>query len=307
MTQFAAIFRSLRPRQWTKNLLLFAGVIFTMNWDHPVMVRNAVVGFLVFCGLSSVVYVVNDILDIAKDRQHPTKKNRPIAAGVVSVPTAWGTAAVLGAISLFGAFLLPRGFGLIAVGYLVLSFAYSLYLKNVVVADILILALGFVLRALGGIEAIRIPGVEIPVTSFFLLTTLFLALFLAICKRRNELVLLGKGAANHRQVLGEYSVEFLDILLTVATTGTIFSYALWTTQGKFATPMENGGFGLVYTLPFVLYGIFRYIWLVYRRDEGGAPEVLLLTDIPLLTSVLLWGASIVAILYNMRAPGGGPG
>jgi len=174
------------------------------------------------------------------------------------------------------------------------------------VADILILALGFVLRALGGIEVIRIPEAEIPVTSFFLLTTLFLALFLAICKRRNELVTLGDEAANHRQVLSEYSVEFLDVLLTVATTGTIFSYALWTTQGQFAGAPSQGQFGLAFTIPFVLYGIFRYVWLVYRRDEGGAPEVLLLTDIPLLICVLLWGILVIVLLYPVpgRSVGG---
>jgi 4-hydroxybenzoate polyprenyltransferase len=293
------LFKSLRPKQWTKNLLLFAGVVFTRSWSDPLMLRNAVAAFAIFCGLSSVVYLVNDIFDVEKDRQHPKKKFRPIAAGVVSVPMAWALAVLMTVGGLWAAFSLTRGFGIIAALYLGLSFGYSVYLKHVAVADILVLAVGFVLRALGGIEAIHLPGTQVQVTSFFLLTTLFLALFLAICKRRNELVTLGDEAANHRQVLGEYSVDFLNVLLTVATTGTIFSYALWTTQGQFAEPQIQGHFGMVFTIPFVLYGIFRYVWLVYRRDEGGAPEVLLLTDIPLLISVLLWGITVVAILYNL--------
>lgn len=300
------LFKSLRPKQWTKNLLLFAGVVFTRSWGDPLMVRNAVAAFAIFCGLSSVVYLVNDIFDVEKDRQHPKKKFRPIAAGVVSIPMAWALAVLMTVGGLYAAFALTRGFGIIAALYLALSFGYSVYLKHVAVADILVLAVGFVLRALGGIEAIHMPGTQVQVTSFFLLTTLFLALFLAICKRRNELVTLGDEAANHRQVLGEYSVDFLNVLLTVATTGTIFSYALWTTQGQFAGPQMQGQFGMVFTIPFVLYGIFRYVWLVYRRDEGGAPEVLLLTDIPLLISVLLWGITVVAILYNLPvAPAGG--
>lgn len=298
MDLLLGLFKSLRPRQWTKNLLLFAGVVFSQNWGNAIMVRNAILGFVIFCGLSSVVYLVNDILDVHRDRQHPKKRLRPIAAGKVPIWLAWVLALILAIGGVIGAFRLTQPFGWCAVIYLVMNAAYSAHLKHVAVADILILAMGFVLRALGGLEVIMIPGAEIEITPYFLLTTLFLALFLAICKRRNELVLLGEDAANHRQVLGEYSVEFLDALLAVATAGTLFSYALWTTLGKFAA-LANGRIGMIYTMPFVLYGIFRYVWLVHRRDEGGAPEMLLLTDIPLLTCVVLWVLSVVAILYHL--------
>ncbi len=306
MGLLSGLLKECRPRQWIKNLLIFAGLVFSQNWRNPLMVRNAILGFVVFCALSSVVYIINDIFDVEQDRQHPKKRNRPIASGRVPIWLGWAVAAAgcVGGLAL--AFALTRPFGYTALIYIILTIAYSVRLKNVVVLDILILALGFVLRALGGIEVISIPGADIPITSYFLLTTLFLALFLAICKRRNELVLLGADAANHRPVLGEYSVGFLDVLLMVATAGTLFSYALWTTQGQFSAPLAGGRIGMIYTIPFVLYGIFRYIWLVFRREEGGAPEILLLTDFPLLTTVLLWGASVIFILLHL-AKAAGPG
>lgn len=300
-----AMIKALRPKQWTKNALLLAGIVFTQNWGNQTMMIHAILGVAIFCALSSVVYLVNDILDVERDRQHPKKRLRPIAAGALPVPLAWGMAVGLTLLGLGGAFKLTFGFGVCAAAYLILTCGYSFYFKHVVIADIMILALGFVLRALGGIEVISIPGAVVPVTSYFLLTTLFLALFLAICKRRNELVLLGDAAAHHRQVLGDYSVEFLDVILTVATAGTLFSYALWTTQGKFAIP-PGGKIGMIYTMPFVVYGIFRYIWLVYKRDEGGAPEALLFEDIPLLFCVVGWVASTVSILAYLSKFAGVP-
>lgn len=296
-----AFFESLRPKQWTKNLLLFAGIIFAARWDEPRMVLNAFLGFGVFCALSGVVYTINDIVDAAQDREHPRKRKRPIASGRLSPRVAAGGSALLGTGALLLSFgYLPINFALLAAAYLLLVSLYTFALKHAVILDILILALGFVLRALAGIEVIRIDAAHpIEVTSHFLMTTLFLALFLATAKRRNELVTLGELAANHRRVLEEYSTEVLDVMLTIAMAGTLFSYALWTTQGQFARG-SGGTYLLVFTMPFVLYGMFRYLWLVFRRDKGGAPETLLLEDFPMLATVIAWMIVVVLILLRLK-------
>ncbi|MBI5155137.1 UbiA prenyltransferase family protein [Candidatus Poribacteria bacterium] len=304
-----AFLRCLRPRQWVKNLLLFAGIVFAQRWSHTAMLLNAVLGFLVFCALSGVVYVCNDIADAEQDRLHPKKCKRPVASGQISARAAGTGAFLLMVVALGVSFsFLPLRFAWLALTYLLLVSGYSFRFKHAVVLDILILAMGFVIRALAGIEAIQIdPAHPVAVTSYFLLTTLFLALFLAIAKRRNELVTLGRGAGTHRKVLDEYSTEFLDVALTVATAGTLFSYALWTTQGQFARPSaasavagDGNTYLLVLTMPFVLYGVFRYLWLVFKRDEGGAPELLLLEDWPLLATVALWMVTVVAVLSRLH-------
>lgn len=301
-----AFIQCLRPKQWTKNLLIFAGLVFTQRWGEGAAVVNAALAFAIFCALSGVVYIVNDILDAEQDRLHPKKCKRPIAAGRIS-PAAAGTgAALLAAGALALAFLrLPAGFALLAVLYVLLVSAYSFKFKHAVVLDILLLAVGFVIRALAGLEALKTDAAHpVEITSYFLLTTLFLALFLATAKRRTELVSLGGDAGHHRKVLQEYSREFLDILLTVAMAGTLFSYALWTTQGKFSRAAEGAAAGspylMVLTMPFVVYGMFRYLWLVVKRGEGGAPETVLLEDKPLLMTVALWTATVVAVLVRLQ-------
>ncbi len=301
-----AFFQSLRPKQWTKNLLLFAGIVFAQRWHETALVINAILGFAVFCALSGVVYIANDIWDLEQDRQHPKKKKRPLASGRISPQAAGLGAAILTIAALGASFaLLPMRFGWLALSYLVLVFCYSWRFKHAAILDILILAMGFVIRALAGIEVIQVdPANPVPITSYFLLTTLFLALFLAVAKRRSELVTLGTEAGNHRKVLDEYSTEFLDMLLTVATAGTLFSYALWTTQGHFAqgnADDENGNtYLLVLTMPFVLYGVFRYLWLVMRRDEGGAPEALLIEDRPMFITVVGWMITVVAVMIRLK-------
>lgn len=298
-----AFLKCLRPKQWTKNLLLFAGILFAQRWQDGELLFNAFAAFLIFCALSGVVYVTNDILDREKDRHHPKKKNRPIASGAISPRAAGIGALALLAASLTGAWLITPGFFYCAAIYVVLVTAYSFKLKHMVILDIMVLAMGFVVRAMAGIEAIRVAGKDpVEVTPYFILTTLFLALFLAIAKRRNELVVLQDGAGGHRKVLREYSTEYLDVLLTVATTGVIASYAAWSLTGGFSR--DGAPYTMVLTMPFVLYGIFRYLWLVFRRDEGGAPEQLLLTDKPLLTTVVLWTVTVVVILSRGMAPGG---
>jgi 4-hydroxybenzoate polyprenyltransferase len=293
-----AFIKSLRPKQWTKNLLVFAGILFASRFYELDLWINVIAGFFIFCALSGVVYITNDIVDMEKDREHPKKRNRPIASGAIS-PTAAGIGAVIVLIaSLVGAWYITFTFFICAVIYVVLVTAYSFKLKHVVVMDIMVLAMGFVVRAMAGIEAMhveRLRGDPIEITPYFILTTLFLALFLAITKRRSEMNLLQENAAGHRKVLEEYSMEFLDVLLTVATTGVIASYAAWTTLGDIANTNET--YVMALTMPFVLYGVFRYLWLAYRWNEGGAPEELLLTDKPLGATVMLWLITVVAILY----------
>lgn len=281
----------LRPKQWTKNLLLFAGVLFTGRLNDPHSVGLAVAAFAIFCALSSVVYVINDLLDLESDRAHPQKRNRPLASGQLKVGAAVAVSAVLAPAALIGAFLINFMFGCWALGYFVLLTLYSVRLKHVVILDIMLVAMGFVIRANAGVEVLRGVGERIEVTSWFIVCTLFLSLFLAICKRRNELALLATNAARHRKVLEDYSEAFLDQMMAVATTGTIMTYALWSVQGKFP--------GMIYTLPFVVFGIFRYLYLVYKKDEGGAPEIVLLTDRPLQINIVLWIVTTVAVLYHI--------
>jgi 4-hydroxybenzoate polyprenyltransferase len=291
----------LRPKQWTKNLLLFAGIVFAQRWTELDLVLNVVAAFAVFCALSGVVYITNDILDVEKDREHPKKRLRPIASGAISSQSAGAGALALLAAALAVAWMITPGFFVCAVIYVLLVTAYSFKLRHMVILDVMVLAMGFVLRAIAGIEALhveRLADDPVAIKPYFLLTTLFLSLFLALAKRRNELTILGDHAASHRAVLGDYSREYCDVLLTVATTGVIFSYAAWATVGDLARVGgdKGGAYTMVFTMPFVLYGIFRYLWLVFRRDEGGAPEILLLTDRPLLTTVVLWTITIFAIL-----------
>lgn len=296
-----AFIKCLRPKQWTKNLLLFAGIVFARKWDEPMLVYNAISAFVIFCLLSGVVYVTNDILDVEKDREHPRKRHRPIASGAIS-PTAAGVgAALLLAGGLFWAWTITVPFLVAAILYVALVTAYSFKLKHMVILDIMALAFGFVIRAIAGIEAISVnPDDPVKITPYFILTTLFLALFLAIAKRRNELILLRDGAAEHRKVLADYSTEYLNVLLTLATTGVIGAYAAWTTTGDFSGTEGAKDYTMVLTMPFVLYGIFRYLWLVFKRDEGGAPEELLVTDKPLLVTVFLWVVTVVIILSIVR-------
>lgn len=283
------LFQALRPKQWTKNLLIFAGIIFSQNLSNLHMVRNVALAFVDFCLLSGVMYLINDIKDRETDREHPEKRLRPIASGALSVQAAIVWAVVLSLIALGGAFLITVSFGICAVVYVVLLTAYSFHLKHIVILDIMVLSLGYVLRAVAGVAAISIANVEIIITPWFITCTLFLALFIVLCKRRHELVLLDNRAGSHRRVLQEYTPAFLDQMVAVTTSATVISYALWTTLGQFKGHM-------VYTLPFVVYGIFRYLYIVYRKEEGGAPEIALLRDRSLLINIFLWLIAVVLLL-----------
>jgi 4-hydroxybenzoate polyprenyltransferase len=287
----ASLFLALRPAQWTKNLIVFAALIFGQRLLDGEAVVRAVVAFLAFCALSGVVYVVNDVVDREADRQHPLKRLRPIAAGALPVPVALGGAAVLVVVALVASLWLGVAFAAHAVAYVALQLAYSLGLKRQVILDVLSIALGFVIRASAGGAAI-----DVPISQWLLVCTILLALFLALAKRRHEITLLGEEAARHRAILGEYTPYLVDQMIAVVAASTLMGYAVYTvssdTVERFGTPW------LGLTLPFPLYGIFRYLYLVHRRSQGGSPTELLLADRPLLLCVALWGATVVALIYH---------
>ena len=281
---------SLRPGQWTKNLLIFAGLLFGKKLFDAHAVADALIAFAVFCGLSGVVYLINDIADRDTDRNHPLKARRPIASGALSVGGAVTAAVVIGAASLGAATLLGKWFAAVALGYVALQALYSGPLKHIVIIDVLTLSIGFVLRAVAGAVA-----VDVEISHWLLVCTVLLALFIALAKRRHEIVLLAGEAVSHRPILGEYSPYLLDQMIAVVTASTLIAYIFYTispeTQAKFGTAW------LGLTIPFPLYGIFRYLYLVHRREGGGSPADLLLTDRPLLLCVALWALAVAAIIY----------
>lgn len=289
---------ALRPRQWTKNLIVFAGLIFGERLLDPAAVAHAAVAFGVFCLLSGVVYLVNDIRDREADRLHPTKSRRPIASGDLTVGAALTAAVVLGAVALAVAFRLSPEFGGVGLTYLALLIVYSLWLKHLVILDVLTLSLGFVFRTWGGATAVGVV-----MSHWLLLLALLGALFLALCKRRAEIVALASGARHHRPSLAEYSPPLLDQMISVVAASTLLAYALYTIDPE--TVRRFGTDRLIWTLPFPLYGIFRYLYLVHQRDGGGDPSEVLLSDRPVLGCVALWGAAIILLVYGSRLMSGG--
>ena len=285
------VFRSMRPRQWTKNLILFAALIFSQNVFSPPLLFRAIAAFVIFCLLSGCVYIINDLLDLKQDKIHPVKSKRPLASGSLKPATAVMTTIVLFFLSFGGAAALTnRTFIITAIIYFVLQLAYSTLFKHVVILDVFCIAAGFVLRAIGGAEAI-----DVPFSTWLLFCTMLLSLFLALSKRRHELMLLEDDAVHHRKILFEYSPYLLDQMISVVTASTVITYTLYTvsedTVSKFGTDR------LKYTIPFVLYGIFRYLYLIHQRNEGGSPERVLLNDLPLIICILLYGLTVGLILY----------
>jgi 4-hydroxybenzoate polyprenyltransferase len=285
------LLRSLRPAQWTKNLILFAGLIFGQRLLHLDAALDALAAFAIFCVLSGVIYLVNDVRDRDADRRHPLKSRRPIAQGALPVSTALSAAAGLGAIALAGAFALNTSFGLVALGYVLLLGGYSFTVKHIVILDVLTIAIGFVLRAIAGALVVGVPF-----SNWLLLCTLLLALFLGLSKRRAELVALGDDAATHRRILAEYSPHLLDQMIGVVTASTLLAYAFYTISPE--TTQKFGTDHLIYTVPFPLYGIFRYLYLVHQRQGGGNPADALLNDRPLLICIALWATAAIMIVYG---------
>ncbi|GAK52124.1 putative conserved membrane protein [Candidatus Moduliflexus flocculans] len=287
----SAVIRSMRPHQWTKNLVLFAGLLFAGRLFDIFSDLTAISAFFIFCLLSSAIYIINDIKDVERDRNHPIKRTRPIAAGDISIHAAAIAAACISVTALVCAFLLDVGFGVVSLIYFVLLFAYSFWLKHIVILDVLTLAMGFVLRAIGGAEA-----VDVEFSSWLLLCTILLALFLGLSKRRHELVLLGDNAQSHRKILEEYSPYLLDQMIGVVTASTLMAYALYTMADE--TIQKFGTSYMIFTVPFVIYGIFRYLYLVHQKEEGGNPTSVLISDKPILINVVLWGIVSAILIYG---------
>lgn len=281
------LFRAMRPKQWVKNGFVFPALIFSHQLTNLAMVGLTLQVFVLFCLLSGSVYLINDIVDREKDRLHPKKCRRPIAAGLLPVRHAAIAAVLIATGSIAWAFNIGLAAGVISLLYFVQTLLYSFYLKRIVLVDVFVLALGFVLRVMVGGAAIHVT-----LSPWLLITTILLALFLALAKRRHEVTLLENPAA-HRGILAEYPVELLDQLITMVTACTVVVYSLYTFLS-----FPNGN--LIYTVPFVLFGVFRYLYLIHRRQGGGEPEAMVVRDLPLLIDVLLWLVTTLVILYVLH-------
>ena len=287
-----ALLVALRPRQWTKNGLLFIALAFTLNLEQPTLLLRTLAAFGCFCALSSAGYLLNDVVDVEADRAHPTKRLRPIAAGQVPVSLALGLGIALTVVGLVGAFLLGLLFGVLALAYGLLTAVYSTTLKHIVLLDIFGLAGGFVLRAAAGAVAI-----DVPISPWLYIATLLGALLIALGKRRTELETLGvEAAVGHRRNLESYSLEFIDQLIMVISSAALMTYALYT----FSAENLPKNHSMMVTIPVVLYGLFRYLFLVRQGDVGASPEDLLFRDRPLLIAVGLWALLAVTLLYLGR-------
>ena len=280
----------MRPEQWTKNLIVFAALIFGRRLMDPAAVGLSLAAFLIFCALSGVVYLINDVSDREADRQHPLKRRRPIAAGELQPSVALAAAVVIGVAAMAAATWIAPALGLITAAYLALFVGYSRVLKHVVILDVLTIAIGFVLRAAAGAAAI-----DVPVSHWLLVCTILLALFLGLSKRRHELTLLADSATGHRRILEEYNPYLLDQMIGVVTASTLVAYIIYCTSPE--TIEKFGTDNLVLTTPFPIYGIFRYLYLTHQKGSGSPSEVLL-TDRPLVICIALWGLAVIAIIYR---------
>src|SRR5687767_5571551 len=282
---------SLRPEQWTKNLIVFAAALFGGQLTNPAALGAASATFVIFCALSGAVYLFNDVADRDADRRHPLKRQRPIASGALSPAVALAVGGGLGLGAIAAAAAIHPLLAVIAGAYFALLLSYSFLLKHLVIIDALTIAGGFVLRAAAGAVAVAVP-----ISHWLLVCTTLLALFLSFSKRRHELTLLADGATDHRPILHEYSPYLLDQMIAVVTASTLVAYAVYATSPETAERLGTSRLGL--TIPFVLYGIFRYLYLVHQKRGGGSPAALLVTDGPLLMCVALWSVAVALILYT---------
>ena len=282
-------FKTLRPKQWSKNLFIFAALVFDVKLFQSAPFLRTIAGFVLFCLLSSTIYLINDLVDIEKDRQHPVKKNRPLASGQLSPKAAIIGAVVIGVVCVPLSFALETYFGLIAISYVVLMITYSFFLKNMVIVDVMTIAAGFVLRVVAGVVLVHVERFS----PWLYVCTTLLALFIAVGKRRNELALLKDNANAHRAILDEYSLSFIDEMISIISAATIIAYSLYT----FSAENLPKNHTMMLTTPFVLYGLFRYLYLIHVKGEGGAPEEIVIRDKPLIACFGLWALAVVMILY----------
>ena len=285
----------MRPKQWIKNVVVFAGIVFAGRLSDPHFLQYALLAFAVFCISSSGIYVFNDLLDVEKDRLHPEKRTRPIASGQVGKGAALALSFGLAAIGTAAAFRLGPRFGATIVAFLALNVLYSAWLKRGVIIDVMSISISFMLRAIGGVEVLRDLDASVELSHWLLLCTFFLALVMSFGKRRSELVLLDESASSHRVALGQYSVALLDVIIPMVSACAILAYSIYTIWPD--TVARLGTDKLVYTVPIVVYGFFRYLFLVRERELGGNPSEILFRDRALLASVAAWAAAIIGILY----------
>lgn len=289
LVMIQALFRTMRPKQWAKNVFIFAGLVFDRQLLAIDPLIHTFLGFVLLCIGSSAVYFINDLADIEQDRKHPTKKNRPLASGKLPVGVGRIFAVVLPVFAIGCGFLLSTGFGIILLTYITLNVLYSFFLKHVPIIDVFVVASGFVLRVGAGVMLITVERFS----PWLYVCTTLLALFIGFGKRRAELRLLSAEAQNHRRVLDGYTIPYLDQLIIIVSSTTIVAYSFYT----FSAENLPDNHLMMLTIPFVLYGIFRYIYLIQVEDEGGAPEEIVLRDRPLLISIFLWGVFSVVVLY----------
>lgn len=286
-----AIIISMRPEQWIKNLFVFGPLLFSQNLLDVEKFFAAFLAFLIFCGASGATYLVNDVKDIEEDRYHPAKATRPVASGRLSVKAATVSAILLSGLCIRASWFLSSKFAAILLAYLTLNLLYSFILKELVIIDVMTISVGFVLRVLAGSAVI-----DVPTSQWVLICTALIALFLGFSKRRHELILQENGAASSRKVLSHYSPYFLDQMIAVVTASTVMSYALYTVSNETIEKFQTSN--LIYTIPFVLYGIFRYLYLVHKKDRGGSPAQIMLSDKPMMLNVILWVVAVLAVLYQ---------
>lgn len=285
------LFISLRPRQWTKNAAIFIGLIFSLNLRRTDMVATTMAAFVIFCLLSAGVYLINDLIDCERDRLHPIKCHRPLASGALPKSIALVAAGLLPLVSLPAAFLLSPAFGLAASAYLLLNLVYCVQFRNMVIIDVFSIAAGFMIRVVAGAVVIAVP-----ISPWLYVCTILGALFLGFSKRRHEIVLLSDNAGDHRAILEEYSPALLDQMITIVTSSLIMGYSLYT----FSAENLPKNHAMMLTIPFALYGIFRYLYLVHQKEGGGRPEEILLGDWPIIIDVVGWASTAVAVLYFFR-------
>lgn len=286
---FVALLKTMRPRQWFKNVFIFAPLIFDQKLTNPTYLVRTIAGFVLLCLVSGTVYIINDLADVEKDRNHPKKRHRPLAAGELDAGTAKVAALLIPLIALPLGFLLDPAVGGILSGYLLVQIAYSFWLKNVVIIDVMIVASGFLLRVATGVPLVNAARFS----PWLYVCMTLLALLIGFGKRRHELVLLKGEASGHRQSLQEYNLLLLDHIISIVTASTLLAYALYT----FSAPNLPPNYTMMLTIPFVLYGIFRYLYLIHVKGMGGAPEEIVLSDRPLQAAIGLWGLSVVVVMY----------
>ncbi len=291
MKPLMGLFRTMRPKQWTKNVIIFAGLVFDGQLFNPVAFARVSLSFILLCLAASTVYIINDLVDIERDKLHPKKKNRPLPSGQLSVPLAVAAALMLPILAIVISWLYSPIFSVILILYIVINILYSFRLKHIVLIDVLTITAGYVLRVAGGALVITV----VKFSPWLYAVIALLALFLAITKRRQELLALGPAAGEARPIFREYNLALLDEMLRTVSTSTLVAYILYTIESP-SILLANTKLALI-TVPFVLYGLFRYMYLIYVKGEGSAPDEVLLKDHPLQLAILFWGASFIIVLY----------